>query len=397
MNTFLTAFLVGESFLLGFLLYFHPLKQNAKANKWLSLFAFVLGMAFVNSYVDKIGAGDSYVFLVKLINSLQFLLAPSIYISILYFVNPTSKFRIRYWLHFLPFLAFAVFENFALLSEKSISIKVLFDIGSTSFFIRDVLPFQLLIYVFLSYQALIKHQKNLQRITAATQNINLNWLKVFLLVLIFPVLFWINDAFGIFPILLKLTEFIYSISIFFLAYNAMKQVVIFPYKIEDLDEISEILQAEIEPQTLMTETQATTNENPKPRRLNDEQIGGLSARLENLMINDRIFLDNEINLTTFAEKLGISIHDASFLINEVTGSNFYNFINRYRVEEAKKLLVSSKSDKLNMLGIAFESGFNSKTTFNTAFKKQVGISPSEYAKQHKNQENYVRLDKAERL
>ncbi len=102
------------------------------------------------------------------------------------------------------------------------------------------------------------------------------------------------------------------------------------------------------------------------------------------MIDEKIFLDNEINLTTVADKLGISIHDASYLINEVTGSNFYNFINRHRVEEAKKLLTSDKTNQLNMLGIGFESGFNSKTAFNTAFKKFVGISPSEYVKQQKN-------------
>jgi AraC-like DNA-binding protein len=146
----------------------------------------------------------------------------------------------------------------------------------------------------------------------------------------------------------------------------MRQTAIFPYKNEELDEISEVISEQI-----------------KSKRLSGEQIAGLSARLDNLMINDKIFLDNEISLATVAEKLNISIHDTSYLINEVTGDNFYNFINKYRVEEAKKLLTSDKSDKLNMLGIAFESGFNSKTTFNTAFKKQVGISPSEYAKQKK--------------
>ena len=136
-----------------------------------------------------------------------------------------------------------------------------------------------------------------------------------------------------------------------------------------MDEISEIFSEPIE--TI------------KPKRLSEEQIVELSARLDVLIKDDKIFLDNEINLATVADKLRISIHDASYLINEVTGSNFYNFINRFRVEEAKKLLTSARSDKLNMLGIAFESGFNSKTTFNTAFKKLVGISPSEYAKQQK--------------
>ena len=378
MNNFQTAFLVGESFLLCFLLYFHSLKQNAKANKWLSFFAFTLGTAFIGSYIDDLGLTESYTFIIKLINSMQFLLAPSIYISILYFVNSTGKFKIRYWLHFLPFLMFAFIENFVFSSEKSISTKTLIDIGETSFFIRDILPFQLLAYVFISYLALIKHSKNLKLITATTQNINLNWLKLVLLILILPILFWINDALDIFPFLVKLNRSIYSISILFLANFAMKQVEIFPYKIEELDEISEIVNQP-------TETQTSTNEATKPQRLSSEQISNLSAQLNSLMVNDKIFLDNEINLTTVAEKLGISIHDTSYLINEVTGINFYNFINKFRVEEAKKLLTSSKADKLNMLGIAFESGFNSKTTFNTAFKKIVRISPSEYAKKQKNQ------------
>jgi AraC-like DNA-binding protein len=88
-------------------------------------------------------------------------------------------------------------------------------------------------------------------------------------------------------------------------------------------------------------------------------------------------------LPTVAEKLDISIHEASFLINEAARDNFYNFINKYRVEEAKKLLASAKMEELNIVGIAFASGFNSKTTFNTTFKKMVGISPSQYSKQHK--------------
>jgi AraC-like DNA-binding protein len=379
MNNFLTAFLVGESFLLCFLLYFHPLKQNAKANKWLSLFAFVLGMIFVGNYLDDFGLSDSYPFIIKWFNSLHFLLAPSLYVSILYFVNPTGKFKIYYWLHFLPSFIFAVIEHLVFWGNESISTKTLFEIGETAVSVRDLLPFQLLAYLFVSYFAIKKHQENLELITSSTQNVNLNWLKLLLLILIFPILFWINDALDIFPFLVNLNRSIYAVSIAFIACSAMKQTAIFPYTNEELDEISEVISEQI-----------------KSKRLSNEQISELSTRLDNLMKNDKIFLENEINLATVADKLDISIHDTSYLINEVTGDNFYNFINKFRVEEAKELLTSDKSDKLNMLGIAFESGFNSKTTFNTAFKKLAGISPSEYAKQNKNSDKYVRLDKPER-
>ena len=101
------------------------------------------------------------------------------------------------------------------------------------------------------------------------------------------------------------------------------------------------------------------------------------------MEKDKLFLDNDLNLPTVAEKLGISIHETSFLINDTTKDNFYNFINKYRVEEAKKLLTSSKIETLNILGIAYAAGFNSKTAFNTAFKKWVGVSPTNYIKELK--------------
>jgi AraC-like DNA-binding protein len=267
-------------------------------------------------------------------------------------------------------LTFAVIENVVFWGKESFSTKTLFEIGETAFFVRDLLPFQLLAYLVVSYLTLKRHNKNIELITAETQNIDLNWLKLLLLISIFPVLLWINDALGAFPFLVNFNRFIYPVSIFFLAYSAMNQAAIFPFNEEMLDEISEVL---IEPTKPI-----------KPKRLSNEQIVELSVKLDDLLINEKIYLDNEINLAAVAEKLGISIHDTSYLINKVKGSNFYNFINKSRVEEAKKLLTSGKSDKLNMLGIAFESGFNSKTTFNTYFKKIVGISPSEYSKQQKN-------------
>ncbi|TEB41605.1 AraC family transcriptional regulator, partial [Flavobacterium circumlabens] len=74
--------------------------------------------------------------------------------------------------------------------------------------------------------------------------------------------------------------------------------------------------------------------------------------------------------------------ETSFVINELYGDNFYNFINKYRIEKAKSLLLSEKYNQLNILGIAYESGFNSKTTFNTTFKKNTGFSPTEFVKLH---------------
>lgn len=382
MNEFLSAFIVGESFLLCFLLYFFPLKQNAKANKWLSFFVFILGTAFVGIYLEKAGLDESHRYAIKVINGLQFLLAPCLYISILFFVNLTGNFKIRYWLHFLPFAIFAFFDNLIFWSEKSISTKMLLQIGDTEFWVRDLLPFLVLSYVVLSYFTLKKHSENLKLITSTIRKTDLKWIKHFLLFLILPLAFWINDALSIlsFPFLLKLTGYIYAGSILFLAFNALRQGVIFPYENEDLKEISDIIQAP----NISPNPDAQYSNDKIKQRLNDKQIAALAVKLNELMNVEKIYLENELDLPTVAERLGVSIHDTSYLINKIAGDNFYNFINHYRVEEAKQLLTSSKTKKLNMLGIAFESGFNSKTAFNTAFKKWVGISPSEYLKQQEN-------------
>ncbi len=343
------------------------------------------------------GTDISNSFLVKCLSSVQFLLAPSFYISILYFVKPTKTFRKIDWFHFVPFIIYVVAENVWNDGKGSISTRFLFAINKdVSFLVRDVLPFLTLFYLIKSYAVLVKHKANLKLISSAINKINLDWLFQFLFILLLTVVIWINDALFELPFLTEATPFVYAASIFFLAYFSIKQKTIFAFKEKDIKEISDIIDYEdynTEVNTVQdkfvaneidnTESPETEKEKTKLKRLNAEQVANLSVRLFSLMENEKLFLDNDLNLAAVAEKLNISIHEASFLINETTKDNFYNFINKYRVEEAKKLLASAKMEELNILGIAFASGFNSKTTFNTTFKKIVGISPSQYSKEQK--------------
>lgn len=403
MNLFLVCFISGASFLLSFLLFFHPLQQNVKANRWLGFFVLIIGCAFISTYMIKTQTNILNSFLFKCLNSLQFLLAPSLFISILYFIKPTKIFRKIDWLHFIPFIIYAGAENIFKFGKEGISIFSLFDINNNvSFLVRDILPFLTLFYLIKSYTALVRHKVNLKLISSTINHINLDWVVQFLFILSVTVIIWINDALFELPLLTEATLFVYTGSIFFLAYFSIKQKTIFAFKEKDIDEISDVLENEDyktevkeipdvvdvandkDSKRDITEVLETTREKPKPKRLSTEEVANLSVQLSSLMENDKLFLNNDLSLPTVAEKLGISIHETSFLINETTKDNFYSFINKYRVDEAKKLLTSSKMDELNILGIAFASGFNSKTTFNTTFKKIVGISPSQYSKEQKN-------------
>src|SRR5690606_28387216 len=99
-----------------------------------------------------------------------------------------------------------------------------------------------------------------------------------------------------------------------------------------------------------------------------------------LMELEKPYLNSELNLVKLAEQMNLSTHQLSFLINNAFGENFFNFINRYRVRKAKELLKDPDYDHFNVLVIAYESGFNSKTSFNNTFKKMTAYTPTEYRK-----------------
>lgn len=382
MNSFLVCFISGASLLLSFLLFFHPLQQNIKANRWLGFSVFIIGCAFIGTYLILTGTTGSNSFLFKCSNSLQFLLAPSFYISILYFVRPTKVFNKIDWLHFLPFVIYTIVEHIWHYDKESTSTLSLFTIKDVPILVRNILPLIALLYLIKCYFILQKHKANLKRISSAINQINLDWLVQFLFILSITVVIWINDALFGLPFLTEATNFVYAIAIFFLAYFAIKQKAIFAFKEKDIKQISDVLEYE-DYKTHANVSLVTAEAKPKLKRLSAEQVADLSARLSVLMENEKLFLKNDLNLPTVAEKLGVSIHEASFLINETGKDNFYNFINKYRIEEAKRLLASDKMDELNIVGIAFASGFNSKTTFNTTFKKMVGVSPSKYSKEYR--------------
>lgn len=101
-------------------------------------------------------------------------------------------------------------------------------------------------------------------------------------------------------------------------------------------------------------------------------------RLEQLMTKDHLYRDRDLNRDLIAKKLGISSGYLSQQLSAGSGLNFSEYINQYRVEEVKRLLLDPTFDQYSLLAIGYEAGFNSKSTFYAAFKKMTGYSPSAY-------------------
>ncbi|NAY90309.1 helix-turn-helix domain-containing protein [Muricauda sp. JGD-17] len=106
----------------------------------------------------------------------------------------------------------------------------------------------------------------------------------------------------------------------------------------------------------------------------------LKENLLDLFANEKIYKENNISLDMVALRLNTTRHNASQIINEHFNVSFHEFVNIYRIKEAKQLLLDKKARSLNIINIAYEVGYNNKVTFNKAFKKDTQLTPSQYQK-----------------
>ena len=129
---------------------------------------------------------------------------------------------------------------------------------------------------------------------------------------------------------------------------------------------------------------STTKKQPKydNSSLSKEDKDQYMNHILEFMEKEKPHLDFEVNQSNLANKLNIQSHHFSEVLSFCFKQNFNNFINNYRVNEAKKIMQDPKYDNYKILAIGYEAGFKSKTSFNRVFKTHVGLTPSEYKKQY---------------
>lgn len=128
-------------------------------------------------------------------------------------------------------------------------------------------------------------------------------------------------------------------------------------------------------------TTATKNEKYYTSPLTAEEKQQYLKTLLSLMEEEKPYLDNTLKLNSLAGLMEVTPHRLSEILNDVAGKKFYDFVNEYRVQAAKDMLEHPKGRTKKLLAIAFEAGFNSKTSFNRVFKELTGMSPSAYREQ----------------
>ena len=113
----------------------------------------------------------------------------------------------------------------------------------------------------------------------------------------------------------------------------------------------------------------------------------IKAKILECLEVEKIYLEPEVTISTFSEKLSIPVKSISQVINESFKCNFFDFINSFRIEETKTKMLSDKNGRRpkTISEIMYDSGFNSKSAFNRAFKKHTGITPTDFKKEYQEQ------------
>jgi len=125
---------------------------------------------------------------------------------------------------------------------------------------------------------------------------------------------------------------------------------------------------------------AGTGGEPEERVRVHPQQEGIAERILLYMENQKPYMDSELTLDQLAGQLSLKAKLLSQVINEVLGQNFFDFVNRYRIQEARRLLTNPEDPKVTVLEVLYQVGFNSKSSFNTLFKKYTGLTPTEFRK-----------------
>lgn len=351
---------------------------NSNSNKYLAYLLFTLSILLLNYVFELEEAYTSYPFLHFIDNVEWALLLPAfLFLYIVNRIDDTIKSKQKINLYFIPFAYSAVLNitndldrvagiyTIPKLGIVIIQILSLFHL----FLVVTFIPF-LLIYSYF----MIRHLKDSEE---------KKWV-VTLLTLFSSLLFsWlITCLVGIFlQYDISATMSIVALSATFIIHWTA-YIGIYKYKLaKNKDAIYTLLNKDLV--ISYSTSQIIENDNPEEYRESITVDNLYFQKLDLLCKEHHIYTDCTLNREKIAEKLGISAGYVSQIVNTVTGDNFANYINQYRVEAVKEMISNSEYENYNLLTMGLESGFTSKTTFYKAFKKATGQTPNEYRNSNK--------------
>lgn len=315
---------------------------------------------------------------------LLFGIGPSLYLFTKSITDPDFRISHKEYIHFIPvileFIYFRTeiyrigFDKRMILYQNDASVyHSNIDYYSILYLIQQWIGIaSILLYIFFSVRLLLRYNQWIKTRFSNLKNKSLGWLQI-------PVFFY--SGFWVAWIILRTLDTI-------IFQSAFKEIYFMPSVIGISITTCWIgfkgyVKSQPEAKGFSITPMKTVKWNSKPKE---------AEKILSLMEIQKPYLNPDLDLTRLSEHLNMNPKVTSQLINHDLGTNFYEFVNKYRVEEFKYRVQREDSDKFSLLGLAYECGFNSKSTFNHTFKKFTGQTPSEYYIQCKNKSERKQSD-----
>jgi AraC-like DNA-binding protein len=359
-------------------------QKNHPADYWLMGWLFLLSLQLF-FYYNNYSTGDNHLFPNPTFNgivgilafSIPLLSAPVLFQYIQGLITGQKPTLRSLFVYFAPWLAYiAIACSIRQYDPHGIVIHAgypHFATGVNEFvisFFTYPLAFIPGLYAFLGLISLIRYQKSLPDQYSYTERINLNWLKwlVISILLLFIFLFALiclgtQQRLVNSDNLFLYVGFTLSLYVFLIGYLGLRQ--------------NTLLLAE---KDILPERPTLSSGPYQKNGLDPASVQLIYSRLLQHMEKAKPYLQEDLSLAMLAQQLELNSNQLSQVINQLSQSNFFRFVNRYRVEEVKLKLRDPAFAHLSILGIAYDCGFRSKSAFNRIFKAQTGISPVAYQK-----------------
>ena len=372
---------IFQGTLISLILLFSPFFKN-KANKFLAFALFSISFSLLKVALDITQLFEVYPFLriLDVIDS-EALLPVFVFLFIAYQVSyPKLNLKKIFWLFIPSLISTLVFAYL----EFGLNNEVSEEINLHNIIVAILTVVVLLILLFFYPFVLFKTYKVIQYSKHKQEKKWLIYLWSFevfilgslmLIVIIAP--FIVSEILNTLQILALFS----TLLVHWIAYTGVYKLKL----INDRNKIKKLINYH------KSESQSThtfeSSEKPLETNVIKEQISiskdnGYYQKLEELCSVQKIYRDSSLDRNSVAEILGISASYVSRLINSITGENFSTYINRYRVEEVKSLILDEEFENYSLVAIGLECGFSSKTTFYNSFKKITGITPNAYRKKN---------------
>ena len=376
--------MMGNLFVIGiFLTFFLQFLILGKKNKTLpdkilAVWMFFIGLHMFSYYLYSLGYWQKYPHLIGITHPFPLIHGPLLFLYVVYSLRGSQHFQRNDFLHFIPvifaYLYMVPFFFFYSGEEKKLidnnqlgDYKIFMLISLIAFAISGI------IYPILAYRLSNRYENLAHKNFSYNEGISLNWLRYCIIGIgvIFATAAFFSILRYIFDIDFKFnTDYIFFgetiLFILFIGYFGIRHEGIF---------------AENKSGSALQITDSSETKKPaeyKKSGLKNEEAEILHQKLLLLMEEKKLYLEPKLTLNALAEELGISGNYLSQIINQYQEKNFYDFVNQYRVEEFKQRAQLPENKHLNILAIALDSGFNSKSSFNSVFKKHTQVTPTQF-------------------